>query len=93
MPRIRQNAAIYAREDLLRDIREKQGQQNLMTLTALSNASGVPYQILRRRLQNPDDLTIAELRKLYKAIRLDPMVLLSIIGFSHKDVRAHFRDS
>lgn len=89
MPRIRQNTATYAREDLLRDIREKQGRHEMMNVRALSQASGIPYQILLRRLQNPDDLTIEELRKLNIAIGLDPLVLLSCFSFSKKDIRAY----
>lgn len=90
MPRIRQNIEVYARDDLLRDIREKQGRHDMMNAMALSRASGIPYQVLLRRLQNPDDLTVEELRKLNKAIGLDPLVLLSCFSFSKKDIRAYF---
>lgn len=81
MPRIRQYAQDYARQDFLNEIRERQGSLNLMDVKSLSGASGIPYQILLRRLKNPDDLTLGETRKLCESIRLNPIVLMNYLGF------------
>lgn len=84
MPRIRQYEAKYAREDILREIRTKQGTYNLMHISALAEATGIPYATLRRRMMNPDDFTVAELRKLNVVIHLDWEKLLQFIGYSKK---------
>lgn len=86
MPRIKQYAEMYAIEAFLRDIREKQGYFDLMNVRALSDASGIPYQTLLRRLQNPNDFTILELRKLNAAIKLNPITILEMLGFSKKEI-------
>lgn len=84
MPRIRQYQEKYAREDILREIRTKQGAYNLMHTKALAGASGIPYCTLRRRLENPDDFTVAELRKLNLVLNLDCEKLLIFMGCSKK---------
>lgn len=84
MPRIRQYEEKYAREDILREIRTKQGACNLMHIRALADATGIPYATLRRRMMNPDDFTVAELRKLNVVIHLDWEKLLLFIGYSKK---------
>ena len=73
MPRIRQYEEKYAREDILREIRTKQGACNLMHIRALADATGIPYATLRRRMMNPDDFTVAELRKLNVVIHLEQL--------------------
>ena len=92
MPRIRQYASKYAKEDILTEIREKMGRYNLMQIRSLSNASGIPYDILRRRLMNPDDLTIAEIRKLNTVLHLDLAKVSAFMGYCTRDVKA-FLDS
>ena len=86
MPKIRQRYDEYANENLLREIRKQQGSRDLMNGKLLSDASGIPYQTLIRRLKNPEDFTLGEIRKLLKAIPLNPWVLLSYIGYSTKDI-------
>lgn len=86
MPRIPQYQERYAKEDFLQEIRTKQGRANLMNCKALSDVSGIPYQILLRRLQQPECFTLGEIKKLIKALRLDPITLLLFVGYAKKDL-------
>lgn len=90
MPRIRQKAEEYAQADLMREIRKGQGACNLMNCRALSDACGVPYQTLRRRLNDPDNMTLGEMKKLIKVIKLNPLVLLIYLGYSRKEIKDLF---
>lgn len=87
MPKISQLRDKYATEELLREIRTRQGAADLMNVRALSGACGVPYATLLRRLQNPEDFTLGEIRKLLKTLPLHPFVLLNFIGYSNKDLK------
>lgn len=87
MPRILQNADKYAREDFQREIRSRQGFYDLMSLRALSDASGIPHSTLWAKLKEPDKLEVSDLRKLVKAICPDPLILLALLGYTKQDIR------
>lgn len=80
MPKLKQYGEKYAAEAFLCEIRKQQGSADLMNSRALSNASGIPYQILLRRLQSPDTFTLGEIKKLARVLPLDPATLLSFVG-------------
>lgn len=87
MPRINQLQDQYAREDLLCEIRKCQGINGLMNCRSLSAACGIPYQVLLRRLQHPENFTLGEIKSLIKAVHLSPYVLLSFVGYAKKDMK------
>lgn len=89
MPRIYPLLNQYTQSDLLREIRSRQGYHGYRTDKALAIASGIPYQTMLRRLANPDDLTLGELRKLNKTIQLDLEILLTAAGCSRKDIKKY----
>lgn len=92
MPRIRQNAAQYQKDDFLLAIRTGQALANLMHKNALAQASGIPYTTLWTRLDNPDSATAEELRKLVTTIPIDPGAMLAFLGYSQKDIKK-FKDA
>lgn len=81
MPRIRQNYTRYAEEDFLKHLRVKMAEMDIPSVIDLSARSGVPYNTLRRRLKDPSELTIAELRKLDGALHLDPDITVSMVRY------------
>lgn len=87
MPRINQKAEEYARADFQREIRSRQGFYDLMSLRALSEATGIPHSTLWAKLKDPDKLEVADLRKLVKVICPDPVILLALLGYSKQDIR------
>ena len=88
MPRIRQNNDAYMRKDFIAAIHVGQGNAGLMQKKELADASGIPYSTLRKRMGDPENLTVAEIRKLVAAIPLAPEALLSFVGYSAKAIKA-----
>lgn len=87
MPRIRQNEEKYAAEDFRKEVRIRQGEQDLMSVTALAEKADMPRTTLTKRLSDPMGMTFREFRKLNKAARLDPAAVLPLLGYSAKDIR------
>lgn len=87
MPRIRQKNAEYMRKDFIAAVRVGQGKAGLLQKKELADASGIPYSTLRKRLDNPEKLTVEELRQLIAAIPLSPAAVLSFVGYSAKDFK------
>lgn len=91
MPRIRQYEDKYAAEDFRKEVRIRQGENDLMSVTALAERAGMPRTTLTKRLADPMGMTVGEYRKLNEAVRPDPGVALALLGYSKKDIRA-FRE-
>lgn len=88
MPRIRQNQESYLRKDFIAAVQIGQGNAGLMQKKELADASGIPYSTLRKRMNDPENLTVAELRKLVSAIPLAPEALLTFVGYNTKAIKA-----
>lgn len=73
--------------DFQREVRVKQGYYNLMTQRALAESSGIPQSTLSKRLANPEDLTVAELRKLVASIIPDPVAILALVGYDERSLK------
>jgi DNA-binding phage protein len=91
MPRIKQNKDKYATEDFRKEVRIRQGERDLMSVTALAEEAGMPRTTLTKRLSDPMSMTFDEFRKLNSATRLDPAVVLPLLGYTAKEIRM-FRD-
>ena len=90
MPRIRQYEEKYSNEDFLREIRSKQGYYNLRTQEELGNAMGLPKSTMRKRLINPESLTIQDLRSMIRVLNLSPVAVLKFLGWSDKAIKSAF---
>ncbi len=87
MPRIRQNAAQYQKEDFLRAIRMGQAQTGLMHKNALADAIGIARSTLYEHLDNPELLRVSELRGLVATIPINPGAMLQFLGYTAKDIK------
>lgn len=84
MPRIRQNADVYARKDFQKAIGRAQVDADLTQKKMLAEASGIPYSTLWKRLENPDDMSLAELKKLLAVLPIPADALLAFVGYPKK---------
>lgn len=84
MPRIRQLADKYAREDFSKEIRRKQGEMELMSIRSLAEATDIPPSTLGPKLREPDKLDVVDLRKIVKTLSPDPAVVLRLLGYETK---------
>lgn len=87
MPRIRQNATQYQKEDFLQAIRMGQAQTGLMHKNALADAAGMARSTLYERLDKPELLRVAELRGLVSTIPINPGAMLLFLGYTAKDIK------
>jgi hypothetical protein len=53
---------------------------------ALSEACGIPYQTLLRRIKKPEDFTLGEIKALLKVLPINPVTLLEFVGIGSKDI-------
>ena len=87
MPRIRQKADEYAVSDFRTEIRKRQGVHDVMSVRALAEKAGMPHTTLNPKLHDPDRFTVAEMRKLIRAICPDPVTVLMLLGYSKKEIK------
>lgn len=87
MPKLLVYAKVYAEEHFRTEVRKQQGVLDLMSMQALADAVGIPRQTLCKRMAAPESMTVAELRKLVDKAKLDPAVILELLGYTSKDIR------
>lgn len=93
MPRIVQYAQRYAEADFRKEVQTRQGAHGLMSQQSLADASGIPRPTLRKRLLQPDSMTVEEFRKLVSAVHPDPVIVLTLLGYSKKDLKKLVQES
>lgn len=87
MPRIRQYAERDAKTDFQKAIGRARVDADLTQKKMLAEASGIPYTTLWNRLENPEDMSLAQFRKLLAVIPIPAEALLAFVGYSSKDIR------
>lgn len=86
MPRIRQYAEKYSAEDFLKEIRVRMAVYDI-NQTQLAELTGTAISTLSKRMKDPDGMTAAELRRLVRAIKPDPITFLKFCGYETKDIK------
>ena len=81
MPRIKQYSEKYAKSDLIKAIKRAQIDADIANTKQLAELAGIPYTTLWRRLQDPDSLTVGQLKTIIKTISLPPEAVLSFLGY------------
>ena len=89
MPRVIQKAAEYAALDFQKEVQicliESGYKQK-----DLSHRCNISAPTLSRRLSDPLDFTVEELQRIVGVLKPDPMIILSLLGYSKKEVRKAF---
>lgn len=93
MGKIRGKEQQYAEDAFRREVRSRQGYYDLMSQQALADAADIPRPTLRKRLLEPAGMSVDELRRLVKVIKPAPAVVLSLLGYTSKDLKALPADS
>lgn len=92
MPKIKQYEEKYAAEAFRKEVRTKQGENDLMSKTALAEAANIPRTTMTKRMAEPMSMTFEEFRKINQTIHPDPAAVLPLLGYSSKEIRK-FRES
>lgn len=87
MPRNRQNADKYSREDFRKEILVGMASIGLRYDQELAEISGIPNSTISGKLKEPEKFTVLQLRKVIKAVPLDPGAVLRLLGYDTKQIR------
>lgn len=87
MPRTKLGAEEYAKTDFLRHLSAQQHYHGFHTQRELGQAIGCCQGSVGQYLQRPDMIRIGVLRRLIKAVSLDPEEVLLFLGYSRKDIK------
>lgn len=87
MPRIRQYAERDAMKDFLGEINAQCGRYGLKSQKALGEALGVCQATAGNYLRNPNAIQLGTLRSMVQVLRLDPVIVLKVLGYSSKDIK------
>lgn len=80
MPRIRQNREEYARKDFRKAIDHAMTDADYRSIKALAEDLGIPYTSFWRMMQEPEKMTLGDLRKLCQVLPLPGTALLQFLG-------------
>lgn len=81
MPRIRQYKEEYSKSDFIKAIKKAQVDADIVNTKQLAELVNIPYTTLWRRLQDPDTLTVSQLKAIIKTIPLPLEAVLSFLGY------------
>lgn len=91
MPRIRQYAEQYARKDFQQAVDIARIRAEIRNTKVLAESVGIPYTSFWRLLQEPDKITLGQLRKMLGVLPLPAAAVLSFIGYDGKTARSYER--
>lgn len=86
MSRLRQYAENYAAEDFRREMRSRMGFYD-MHQRELADKTRISQSTISKRIQDPNGMTVGELRSLVKALGLNAAVVLALVGYGKKETR------
>ena len=81
MPRIKAYSEQYARTDFIKAIKKAQVDADIANTKQLAELVNIPYTTLWRRLQDPDTLTVGQLKAIIKTIPIPPETVLAFLGY------------
>lgn len=86
IPRIRQKADEYAMNDFVSEINAQRARYGYDTHALLAQKIGVCQATASNYLRNPETIRLDALRSLVKQLRLDPVIVLKMLGYSQRDI-------
>ena len=91
MPRIHQFAEQYAQKDFQKAIEFARINAEIQNTKVLAENVGIPYTSFWRLLQEPDKITLGQLRKMLRVLPLPAAAVLAFIGYDGKTSRSFER--
>lgn len=92
MPRIRQYADRYLREDLLREIDVRCAWNGIKSNKALGDALGVTDMTISNFRKEPGLRKIVLLQNIVKLLKPNPGPVLLFLGYSDKEIKKFAKD-
>lgn len=91
MSRPRSNSPIESRKAFITEVKVRRTYLN-MSQNDLGKILGISPARVSGLLSNPDELTVGRLRKIIQTLSLDPMIVLTFLGYDRKTIK-RFLDS
>lgn len=88
MPRIKQLEAQYVVKDFWVELDGQSGRQGLRSNAALGNEIGITAHSVGNYRKNPSPMRLETMQKLVKLLHPDIGVVLRLIGYTEKEIRA-----
>lgn len=88
MPRLRQNAEKDTMKDFVAEINAQCGRFGFKTQAALAQLLDVCQPTVSNYLRMPETIPLGKLRLLVKQLKIDPIVLLKMLGYSTKQIQS-----
>ena len=89
MPRIRQYAERDTRTAFQKAIEHARTDAEIRNTKGLAEAVGIPYTSFWRLIQEPEKMTLGQLRKLLKTIPLPAAAIMVFVGYDRKEVNSY----
>lgn len=89
MPRIKQLEAQYVVKDFWSEVDGQSGRQGLRSNAALGEAIGITGQSVGKYRKNIAPMKLETMQKLVLLLKPDIPVLLRLIGYTEKEIRAY----
>ena len=86
MSRPRRDPEAVRVEQFRRAVMHSQIDAGLTQNKELAEAAGMPPSTLWKRMQQPDTMTIGELKKLVGVVPIDPGAVLALVGYLPKEI-------
>lgn len=86
MPRIRQLAQKYADEDFIKEVKCQKIQVGIKADYELASLLDISPPCLSKRLRHPETMTVKDLRGFIRILKLDPVFVLKMLGYSSKEI-------
>ena len=87
-PRMTPELAVEkARKDFQMEVKVQRVKLD-MSQRQLGDAVGVSPPMMSELLSDPDKLSVCRLRRIIRALDLDPAIILRLLGFTEKELRA-----
>ena len=88
MARLRQNEEKDTMKDFVAEINAQCGRYGYKTQASLAKVLDVCQPTVGNYLRSPETIPLGTLRKIVKQLRIDPVVLLRMFGYSAKQIQS-----
>lgn len=87
MPRIRQYNEKYILNDFIAEVNAQRARFGYNTQQELGEALDLCQGTVGNYLRNPDSIRLGTLRKMCQTLKLDPVVVLKVLGYTTADIK------
>lgn len=81
-----------ALEAFIGEVNAQRWRYGYTSYRSLGDALGIAMDTANSYIKNPDGIRIGILRKMVRLLKLDPMIVLSALGYTSRDIRNFIKE-